>query len=889
MSAAATPRRIGLRVLLSAVAAAVALGLDLAPPARSDDATTAATGMCAQAKTAWGSQFETLYGSMTNCIAKATAIINAAAGKCGTANDAATKLCLQNEIQTAFMNLALGGGGENVATTQITADACSKLKAKLGARFAKTFGSVAGCKEKIKPDIDKLIADAAKSCQAKGLGAGAQESCILDTASASETTYVAKYSASMSTAEIVAQVADEVCGRLQTELGDRFAKKYGSLDGCKTQIAKDATPFVKDAVVACGKAEAGDACAEDVATAAAAKLADTLGLIPAADEIAAEAAGQVCARLQAELGDRFAKKYGSLAGCKAQALAKIAPYVRDQVAKCAKAADHGVCAAEVVAGANEKLAATLGLGPDLDDIVGEIAGEVCARLKSELGADRFAKEYKTADRCTTAVSQFARGFAADAIARCGAAANRTACTTAAMEEGATVIAEQYGPGPAETEIVKEIVAQACPRIKAQVQPKEWASKFPNDSCESVVAGGVKTDVHNAVARCSKAADRGACITTAVEDLQTKLIAFWAGPNVDQLADQVTQEACTRLAAQLGAAEFAARIGDARACGALVYKDARAFAEAAVKECKAAADKRACSKGNIATAEQALTKKLTTGPSVDELAQKTLQGTCDRLKAEVGANAAASVDCRRLLEADVAAAARAAVTTCVEKTSTDKGACIEARLRAAQPGFEKVFRDRVKFKDADVEKVVGDAAARACAETRALRGAKVPAGCEAKAEDYIRSRVYDFFKTCNGNETCVRGKVGGEIPGVLRYYLSGGQSEITIDQATTKVIDSFLGGTCYDEALAARVNGGVAGRAAFDKAFHAERAGNSGVAGCVKTVEPVYKPKVTDTVRACWAKAREDLRYDCIDAILQPLGKDLLKAIRAIFPPLPVKT
>lgn len=844
--------------------------------------------MCAQAKTAWGSQFETLYGSMTNCIAKATAIINAAAVKCGTANDAATKACLQTEIQTAFMNLALGGGGENVATTQILADACAKLKAKLGARFEKTFGSTAGCKEKIKPDIDKLIADAAKSCQAKGLGAGAQESCILETATTAETAFVAKYGVGMSTAEIVAQVADEVCGRLQTELGDRFAKKYGSLAGCKTQIATPATPLVKDGVAACGKADAADACAEDVATAAAAKLADTLGLAPAADEIAAEAADQVCARLQAELGDRFAKKYGSLAGCRTQALAKIAPYVRDQVAKCAKAADRGVCAAEVVAGANEKLAAALGLGPDLDDIVGDIAGEVCARLKSELGADRFAKEYKTADRCTTTVSQFARGFAADAIARCGTAANRTVCTTAAMEEGAKVIAKKYGPGPAETEIVREVVAQACAQVKAQVQPKEFASKFPNDTCEGVVGRGVASDVHGAVTRCSKVTDRGACITTAVQDLRTKLIAFWAGPSVDQLADWIMQEACTRLATQLGAAEFAARIGDVRACGALVYKEGRALAEAAVKECKAAADTRACSERKIAAAQQALTKKLVTGPSVDELAEKTLQGTCDRLKTEVGAKAAATVDCRRLLEADVAATARAAVATCVEKTPTDRGACIEARLRAAQAGFEKVFRERVKFKDADVEKVVADAAARACAETRAQRGTRAPAGCEAKAEDYIRARAYDFFKTCNGDEACIRGKVDGEIPAVLRYYLSGGQSAITPELATAKVLDSLLSGTCYEEALAARVDGGAAGRAAFEKAFHAERYGGAGARACVKTLEPTVAPKVKSAITACWGKGREDLRYDCIDAILQPVGKDLLKAIRAIFPPLPVK-
>ena len=886
MSAAASPGRNGLRVLLSAVAAAAALVLVLAPPARSDDAATkAATGMCQQAQTMFGSQFPTLYGTMANCIAKGVEIINAAAAKCGTAPDDATKACLQREIQDGFMKLALGGGGENVATTQILADACSKLKTKLGARFAKTFGSVAGCKEKIRPDIDKLVADAAVKCKASA----DPGSCITQTASAAEADYVAKYSVSMGAAEIAAKVADEVCGRLQTELGDRFAKKYGSLDGCKTQIAKEATPLVREGAAACGKAGAADTCSDDVAAAAAATLADTLGLIPAADEIAAEAADQVCARLQAELGDRFAKKYGSLAGCRTRALAKIAPYVRDQVAKCAKATDRGVCAAEVVAGANEKLAATLGLGPDLDAIVGEIAGEVCARLKSELGADRFAKEYKTADRCATTVSQFARGFAADAIARCSAAANRTACTTAAMEEGATRIAEKVGPGPAETEIVSEIAAQACPRIKAQVQPKEWASKFPNDSCESVVGGGVKTDVHNAVARCSKAADRGACITTAIEGIQVKLIAAWAGPSVDQVANQVMQEACTLLAAQLGAAEFAARIGDARACGALVYKDGRALAEAAVKECKAAADKRACSEGKIAAAELALTKKLTTGPSVDELAQKTLQGTCDRLETEVGAKAAAG--CSGLLFADVRAAARAAVTPCIDKTPFDKGACIEAQLRAAQSGFEKTLRERVKFKDADVEKVVVDIAARACAETRAQRGTKAPANCETKVQDYVRAYVYDTFTTCKGNETCIRGKIEGEGQRFLRYWLSDGKSAITAEQATSKVIDSLLWATCGEEALAARVNGGgVAGRVAWDKAFHAERfnVGDEGPTLCVKTFDPTISPKAKSAVTACWSKKAEDLRYACIDAILQPVGKDLLKAIRAIFPPFPVK-
>jgi len=203
---------------------------------------------------------------------------------------------------------------------------------------------------------------------------------------------------------------------------------------------------------------------------------------------------------------------------------------------------------------------------------------------------------------------------------------------------------------------------------------------------------------------------------------------------------------------------------------------------------------------------------------------------------------------------------------------------------------------VKWRDADVEKIADEAAKRGCAEAVAQRGARAPADCITVARAQVLGWVYDVFKKCAGNEACVRGKFENEVLVHLRYFLADsrhGSSGIgysrELDYATTQVIDQFLWLTCRNESFAARLNGGIAGLAAWDKAFHAERYGGSSLTACAKTFEGVYAPRVTSTVKSCFASGKqEDPVYACIDAILQPLGKDLLKAIRAIFPPFPVK-
>lgn len=237
-----TYRRSGIRAAALA-AALIAVVLALAPAggnaARAVDPQTpeeAAAAICTQAQTVMGAMFGTLVGSLATCQVKALAIVKDSIEKCKAAAD--QQACVQAAIQQAFVALAAGGGGGgggtgDALTEQALVQACTQLQARMGARFAKTFGSLAGCKEKVKPDVEKIVADAQAACS----GAADPASCITARAANAEAVLVGKFGGGASTDEIAAEIADEVCARLQAELGDRFAGKYGSLAACKTQMA----------------------------------------------------------------------------------------------------------------------------------------------------------------------------------------------------------------------------------------------------------------------------------------------------------------------------------------------------------------------------------------------------------------------------------------------------------------------------------------------------------------------------------------------------------------------------------------------------------------------------------------------------------------------------
>ena len=80
--------------------------------------------------------------------------------------------------------------------------------------------------------------------------------------------------------------AENACARLKTELGARFATRFKSDVGCRTQIAQASESFASVALGTCLKAADKASCIQAQVTAGTATLQDVLGSGPTPAELA---------------------------------------------------------------------------------------------------------------------------------------------------------------------------------------------------------------------------------------------------------------------------------------------------------------------------------------------------------------------------------------------------------------------------------------------------------------------------------------------------------------------------------------------------------------------------------------------------------------------------
>lgn len=670
MIAIRRPRRLAAATAaaLAAAATALALGLASAGPAaaapRADTLTPeqAAAQMCQAAQAGMGSMFSTLVGTMEQCQVKALAIVNAAVAKCGTGADASS--CVQAAVQSGVMELASGsigaGGAANAAITeQALSQACTQLKAQMGAqRYAKEFGSDAGCRTRMKPEVDAIIASASAACNGKA----DPSSCIATQAAAAEQSLVAKYGGGPSADTVAAEIAAEVCARLQAELGDRFAKKYGSAEKCQGQIAAKAAPIASAASTKCKAAADKEACITEEINAQTDALSQSLGAGPTVSDITDEIADNACTRLKTELGARFAQKFGSDAGCRTKVAQASASFAGVALAACTKAGDKASCIASQVSAGTAQLQGVLGSGPSATELAAEIADQACPQLLAD-NPDAFNRAFGSLPVCRTRMSaQIPATDLKAALDRCKAAADRDACIQQAALDMSGRLTDQLG-GPSIEDIVFDAAGTACEQLDQQMGHEEYRKRFVSlRYCRERITNDVRAAVTPAWAKCKTAKDRQACTTSATQGAIEKATAAYTGPSTTEVGGRLATEACNAARKELGAEEFEAQLKGQEPCLLAIGPVARSTAATVLNACAAtpAAGRAACVTTRIAAAvpdvEKAL-RALADVPraTVTSVTAQYVAQLCQRAKEELGSwydsQIGGDAGCRGLLGAE----------------------------------------------------------------------------------------------------------------------------------------------------------------------------------------------------------------------------------------------
>ncbi len=626
------------------LAAAVAVSLLLVAPAaaanRADPVTpeAAAAQMCGAAQAALGPMFGTLVGTTAQCETKALAILKDAMAKCTTAADNAT--CVNAAVQAGVMTLASGGGGAAAAINeQAVSQACSQLQGRMGAaRFAKEYGSVAGCKTKLGPEIEKIVGAAQTACSGNADPSG----CIATQTAAAEATMVARLGGGPSGASLAGDIASEVCARLQVELGDRFAKKYGSTAACETQIAAKATPLANAASAACKGQADQEACITAEINAKTDELSQTLGAGPTLTDITDEIAENACARLKTELGARFATRFKSDAGCRTQIAQASESFASVALGTCLKATDKASCIQAQVTAGTATLQDALGSGPTPAELAAEIAEQACPQIMAD-NPDGFSRTYGGLTKCRSQLA--AQIPAADlkaVIAKCTSAKDVGACTAQAAADLSAKLADQVS-GPSLDDIVLDAEGQTCQRLESQMGA-EFRSRFVTMGiCREKIGGDVTKLAKSAWASCKAAKDKAGCTERALTDDIQKLAAAWgAGPSSTEIGSRLAAQACNSARQELGAAEFAAQLKSLETCNALIQASARASAATAINACgsTATAARSACLEKQLAAAGPAVEKELRARAdvptaTVQSIATSLATQICQRARDQIG--------------------------------------------------------------------------------------------------------------------------------------------------------------------------------------------------------------------------------------------------------------
>jgi hypothetical protein len=189
------------------------------------------------------------------------------------------------------------------------------------------------------------------------------------------------------------QVAAQICGNLQQQLGTSFASTYGSVDQCGQQLTGTAQTIV-DECTAKGQpgTDAYRQCIQAAIAQAVQQAVGSAGVTTMVTPSAAQVAGDICGELQMALGTAFSSQLGSPAGC-AQKLAGAAQTV---IAGCASNAQPGTAAF--------KQCMDSGVASAVRSERAAVAKQICTTLKRKLGVSAFAKKYGSLGRCEKAKS-----------------------------------------------------------------------------------------------------------------------------------------------------------------------------------------------------------------------------------------------------------------------------------------------------------------------------------------------------------------------------------------------------------------------------------------------------------------------------------------------------
>jgi molybdopterin-biosynthesis enzyme MoeA-like protein len=580
-----------------------------------------------------------------------------------------------------------------------------------------------------------------------------------------------------------------VCARLQVELGDQFAAKYGTAAACATQIAAKAAPLAAAATTKCRSAADQEACITAEINASIDALSTQLGAGPTLDDITDNVAAQACARLKTELGASFARTYGTVAACTAKVKAAAAPFAAAALARCAKAtgAAQAACIRTAVTESTAELQAAIGGGPTADELGDQVAAQACARIKAK---------YPTAAACTAAVKAAAAPDLKAALAACAKSTNTAACSETAAREIAARLTTQLA-GPTVDDVTAEVVEQACARIKASLDAQEFAARFRDArGCAAAILKDAAAAATRAVAACKAAPDREACIERSVSTLTATLTAQFAGKTLDatDLAARLATQACAAVQAKVSAGDFAKAFGGSTGCRQRVAGDATAAAADTVQRCSSVTPggRPACAEAQLRSAATAIEARLRATikvlPSqIDTVTTQLLDQICQAAAAELGRLLDGGIPgCKARAAGDARAAAYAAfdecngAEACVRQSLASRAEMLRKRLFpvSADPSLDMLTFEIARNACAPVYDAVVNKQRRESDWVRVFRSDRLSA-CTTWSDAIARTKASAVQKTCSSVRPADRRKTcfESQVPAASRSL------EPTLVQAT----------------------------------------------------------------------------------------------------------
>lgn len=389
---------------------------------------------------------------------------------------------------------------------QIATPACTQLQADLGSRFASAFGSFAGCVSK----VAAVARSAIETCNT----AADPGPCIEQALQKGIKALVAAAAAPSAD-----QLAKQMCEQLQADLGPRFAAKFGSLAGCLSKVGS----IARSAIEKCKTASAQGACIEQETKTALAALARESG--PTATQIGDAITQAACEAAQEQLGSKFEKQFGSLAGCRAKIQARAAKLAGDALGRCQDDPNPEPCVRRAIEidATGIRLALGAGAAPTADQIGDDVAGGACEAAKQKLGS-RFAKQLGSLAACKAKIRDEAKRAGAEALATCKSAFDKESCMRQAIETGAVALQAALGAGsePTAAQIVEEITGAACLAGEACVIAQAtlragFEKRFASfEACKAKISAQATQLARDALAGCRSAASPWVCVRKAIE-------------------------------------------------------------------------------------------------------------------------------------------------------------------------------------------------------------------------------------------------------------------------------------------------------------------------------------------------------------------------------------